>query len=218
MATAGLKLYDWCTSSCSFRVRCALHLKGLQFDSISMPADKRKSGEYAKANPQSLIPLLVDGERKLSQSLAIMEYLEEAYQGTPLLPKDVDGRARVRSISLFLCCEIQPLQNTRLASYAALDPAFDFGRWSKHWTARQMVNLEALLSAPGTGKFCHGDSPSVADCCLVPQVWNALSPRLNLDLSNMPNTRRVYDNCLKLPAIQQAMPERQADYLPIKPL
>jgi len=212
-----MRLYTFFRSSAAYRVRIALNLKGLAYEALPVHLS-RGGGEqfalaYRKLNPQSLVPVLQDGERALSQSLAIMEYLEEVYPLPPLLPNNPAARARVRSLALAIACEIHPLNNTRVLNY--LSGPMGLGdeakrTWYHHWIALGLGALEARLAAEReTGSFCHGDAPGLADCCLVPQLANAR--RFKCDVSQYPTLLRIDGNCQALDAFQRAAPDRQPD-------
>jgi len=213
-----LKLYTYFRSSAAFRVRIALNLKGLAYEPVfvHLPKGEHRRPEYAAVDPQTLLPTLVDGERALSQSLAIIEYLEETRAEPRLLPADAPGRARVRSLSLLVACEIHPLNNLRTLQHLkrTLGQSEDqINAWYRHWIADGFGKLEADLnrddSGGGTGRFCHGDSPTMADCCLVPQVFNA--KRYSADLGLYPTVMRIFDSCMKLEAFDRAQPSKQPD-------
>lgn len=213
-----LKLYSYFRSSASFRLRIALALKGLPYEMV--PVHLLKGGgeqhqpAYRAVNPAGLVPALQDGDTVLTQSVAIMEYLDEAYTESPLLPRDVLGRARVRALSLIIACDVHPLGNLRVLNYVGDTlGAGDAGRktWASHWIALGFDAFEEMLSRPGapTGQFCHGDTPGMADCCLVPQVFNAR--RFGLDLAPYPTLTRIAEHCDTLAPFQSAHPARQAD-------
>jgi len=209
-----LKLYTYFRSSAAFRVRIALNLKGLAYDPVfvHLPKGEHRRPEYAALDPQALLPSLVDGERALSQSLAIIEYLEETRPEPPLLPADAAGRARVRSLSLLVACEIHPLNNLRTLQHlkrALGQNEEQINAWYRHWIADGFGKLEADLVRSGTGRFCHGDSPTMADCCLVPQVFNA--KRYSADLGPYPALMRIFEACMKLEAFDRAQPSKQPD-------
>ena len=207
-----MKLYTYFRSSAAFRVRIALNLKGLSYEPAFVHLAKgehRKPG-YAAVNPQALVPTLeLDDCTRLNQSLAIMEYLEEKHPSPALLPRDALGRARVRSLSNLVASEIHPLNNLRVLQHLkrALGQSEDqVSAWYRHWIADGLAKVEAEL---GKGKFCYGDTPSMADCCLVPQIFNA--KRYNSDLSPYPTTMRVFETCMKLEAFDRAQPSKQPD-------
>ena len=209
-----MKLYTYFRSSAAFRVRIALNLKGLAYDPVlvHLPKGEHRKPEYAAVDPQGLLPTLVEGEHALSQSLAIIEYLEETHPRPRLLPEEPLGRARVRSLSLLIACEIHPLNNLRTLQHLkrALGQNEDqINTWYRHWIADGLSKLEADLGRGGTGRFCHGDSPTMADCCLVPQVFNA--KRYSSDLGPYPTVTRIFDACMQLDAFDRAQPSKQPD-------
>ena len=209
-----MKLYTYFRSSAAFRVRIALNLKGLAYEPVFVHLAKgeHRAASYAKVNPQALLPTLeLDDGTRLSQSLAIIEYLEEAHPAKPLIPRDVLGKARVRSLSYLIASEIHPVNNLRVLQHLkrALGQNEDqINTWYRHWIADGLAKLEAELSG-SRGKFCHGDTPTMADCCLVPQIFNA--KRYQSDLAPYPNTMRVFDACMKLDAFDRAQPSKQPD-------
>ena len=210
-----MKLYTYFRSSASFRVRIALNLKGLAYEPVFVHLAKgeHRQPQYTKVNAQALVPTLeLDDGTRLTQSLAIMEWLEEKQPTPALLPKDALGRSRVRAISDLIACEIHPLNNLRVLQHLkrALGQTQDqIDTWYRYWIADGLQKLEAELSGPGTGKFCHGDSPTMADCCLVPQIFNA--KRYNSDLAPYSRTMRVFESCMKLEAFDRAQPSKQPD-------
>lgn len=211
-----MKLYTYFRSSAAFRVRIALNLKGLNYEPqfVHLARGEHMSPEYAALNPQALVPaLVVDDGDLLTQSLAIIEYLEEKHPSPPLLPRDLLGRARVRSLALLVACEIHPLNNLRALKYLVNELGHseeDKNKWYQHWIHDGMGKLEDdLIRGDGTGRFCHGDAPTLADCCLVPQVFNAR--RYNCDLTHAPTVLRVFEECMKLDAFQRAQPSKQPD-------
>jgi maleylacetoacetate isomerase len=209
-----VKLYTYFRSSAAFRVRIALNLKGLAYEPlfIHLAKGEHRKPEYAAVDPQGLLPTLIDEGHALSQSLAIIEYLEEKHPKPSLLPHDVLGRARVRSLSLLVACEIHPLNNLRTLQHlkrALGQNEEQINAWYRHWIADGLAKLEADLGRGETGKFCHGDSPTMADCCLVPQIFNA--KRYQSDLAPYPTVMRIFDACMKLEAFDRAQPSKQPD-------
>jgi maleylacetoacetate isomerase/maleylpyruvate isomerase len=209
-----VKLYTYFRSSASFRVRIALNLKGLAYEPsfVHLPKGEHRAAAYSQVNPQALTPTLVldDGDH-LAQSLAIMEYLDELSPQPPLLPNEAKGRARVRSLSLLVACEIHPLNNLRTLQYLKRQLGQNeeqINTWYRHWVADGLAKYEAEL-AHGAGRFSYGDAPTMADCCLVPQIFNA--QRYQCDLAPYPVTMRVFGECMKLDAFDRAQPSKQPD-------
>lgn len=215
-----MKLYSYFRSSAAYRVRIALNLKGLPYDIV--PVHLLKNGgeqlteDYRKLNPDGLVPALIDeaaGGFALTQSLSIIEYLDEAYPTPALLPSHAVDRAFVRSLALTIACEIHPLNNLRVLRYLTqkLKVSEDEkNAWYRHWVVQGLSAVEATLANDSrVGKFCYGDTPTLADCFLVPQVFNA--QRFNCDLSDMPTIVRINDACLALDAFVKASPAQQPD-------
>jgi maleylacetoacetate isomerase len=212
-------LYTYFRSSASYRVRIALNLKGIPYEPrfVHLQRGEQRLPGHLSLNAQGLVPVLIDDGRVLTQSLAIIEYLEETRPRPPLLPVDPAGRARVRALANAVACEIHPLNNLRVLNYITTDlrqPEADRLAWYRHWIAEGFEALEKMLRPPETAAYCHGESPTMADACLVPQVYNAL--RFNCDLSVYPTVRRIYESCMALEAFQSASPERQPDTEPPK--
>lgn len=209
-----MKLYDYWRSSAAYRVRIALNLKNLPYDSIPIHLgnDEQREPAYRAINPQGFVPLLVDGDVSLTQSLAIIEYLDEIRLDPPFMPKNPAERARVRAIALVVACDIHPLNNKRILDYLRAPLGHDkaaVDAWYKHWVDEGLQTLEKMLAKSSqTGKFCHGEQISLADICLVPQVANAI--RFACPLQDYPTVRRIYAECLALPAFDKAQPEKQA--------
>ena len=212
-----MKLYDYFRSSASYRVRIALNLKGLPYEAVPVHL-VRDGGEQLKAdyraiNPSALVPALQDGDAVITQSLAIIEYLDETHPMAPLLPRDALGRARVRSLSLMIACDIHPLDNLRVLRYLVKQAGLSDeakNAWYVHWVQEGFTALEALLArSPDTGRFCHGDAPTMADCLLVPQVFNA--SRFGIDLAPYPTIVRIDAACQQISAFAEAHPTRQSD-------
>ncbi|SJZ56651.1 maleylacetoacetate isomerase [Enhydrobacter aerosaccus] len=214
-----MKLIGYFRSSAAFRVRIGLNLKGIVVDQAFCHLRKGEQGrpEYVALNPQKLVPALVlDSGQVLTQSLAILEYLEEIHPEPALLPKDPVERARVRSLALIPTADIHPIQNLRVMAYLrdkfgqSEEAAF---AWSRHWIETGFDAYEATVANDrGTGAFSHGDAPSLADLCLIPQVFNAT--RFKVDMSRYPTIKRIFDNCMKLPAFDAAHPSKQPDAEP----
>jgi len=210
-----MKLYTYFRSSAAFRVRIALNLKGLAYEPafVHLPKGEHRAPAYGSLNAQALLPTLEDAAQRLTQSLAILEYLEETHPAVPLLPQDAPGRARVRSLALLIACEIHPLNNLRVLQHLKRvlgQNEEQINAWYRHWIADGLTKFEADLAAGGmSGKFCHGDSPTIADCCLVPQIFNA--QRYQCDTAPYPATMRIFADCMKLEAFDRAQPSKQPD-------
>jgi maleylacetoacetate isomerase len=211
-----VKLYTYFRSSAAFRVRIALNLKDLAYrpEFVHLAKGEHRKPDYARVNPQALVPTLVlDDGSHLAQSLAIIEFIDESHPRPPLLPKDPLERARVRSLSYLVACEIHPLNNLRVLQHLKRELGRNeeqINAWYRHWVADGMAKFEAELSGTkGAGKFCHGDAPTMADCCLVPQIFNA--KRYQCDLAPYPMSMRVFDACMKLDAFDRAQPSKQPD-------
>jgi len=213
-----LQLYSYFRSSASYRVRIALNLKGLPFE--YMPVHLLKDGgqqhtaDYQRINPAELVPALVDDGQAIGQSLAIMEYLDETRPELPaLLPRDALGRARVRALAQSIACEIHPLNNLRVLQYLERDLKLDEATkatWYRHWITVGFTAVEAMLANnPHTGTFCHGDTPGMADCCLIPQIAN--SRRFDTPLDAFPTICQIEAACLALDAFAKAAPALQPD-------
>ena len=212
-----MKLYNYFRSSASFRVRIALALKGLDYEYVPVHLLKEGGQQFAAGftamNPAALVPVLDDDGIVLTQSLAIIEYLEETRPQPPLLPADAVGRARVRALALAIACEIHPLNNLRVLGYLSRTLGVSEEQrntWYRHWVETGLATLEAMLANdPRMGSFCHGDSPSLADVCLVPQIFNA--QRFKARLDHVPMVMRIHQHCLTLPAFAQSVPALQPD-------
>jgi maleylacetoacetate isomerase len=210
-----MKLYSYYRSSASYRVRIALNLKGLKAEMVPVNLLKaeQKQESYLKINPQQLLPALVEDGNTLTQSLAIIEYMEERYPQAPLLPLAPLERARVRALALAIACEVAPLCNS--GPMGVLGQQFGFTeaqkmQWYQHWMEKGFTAVERMLTvSEGTGTFCHGATPTLADCFLVPQVYNAR--RYNIDLTPYPSIARIDAACAVHPAFMAAHPSKQPD-------
>ncbi|MEP7064234.1 MAG: maleylacetoacetate isomerase [Betaproteobacteria bacterium] len=211
-----MKLYDYFRSSAAYRVRIALNLKGLVAERafVHLRNGVQRSAEYLERNPHGLVPALaLDNGQLLTQSLAIIEYLDETHPQPPLLPPRAADRARVRAIALAIVADIHPIDNLRVLQY--LQKTFDVDdaardAWYAHWIQVGLGALEQQLARDSrTGSFCHGDAPTIADCCVVPQLANAR--RVALDVAAFPTLARIEAACLALPAFADAAPAQQPD-------
>ncbi len=212
-----LTLYSYWRSSAAYRVRIGLNIKGLDYriQPVHLVRDggEQRAESYRALNPQQLVPTLLHGERRIIQSMAILEYLDECWPKPALLPADARGRARVRALSQLVACDIHPLNNLRVLQYlkrelGAEQSATD--EWTRHWMREGFSAMQAMLAdSTETGTFCHGESPTMADCCLIPQLYNAR--RFELDLAPYPELTRIEANALALPAFDRARPENQPD-------
>lgn len=217
MPDSPLILHNYFRSSASYRVRIALNLKGLPYEYRAVHLNRGGGEQFRPAflakNRQALVPVLETDGALLRQSLAILEYLEEVHPTPALLPRDALGRARVRALALTVACEMHPLNNLRVLNYLGgmLGVTTEAkSAWYRHWVELGFGALEAELAGnPKTGAFCHGDEPTLADCCLVPQLFNAR--RFECDLTPYPSILAVEERCLELPAFRDAAPERQPD-------
>jgi maleylpyruvate isomerase len=212
-----MKLYTFFRSSASYRVRIALNLKKLDYAQI--PIHLRRGGgeqltpSYKTVNPQALVPTLEDGRRLIPQSLAIIEYLDECYPEPPLLPREPADRAIVRGMALAVACEVHPIQNLRVLNYLRSELKHseeEVNAWARHWIALGLSALEqTVLSFSKQPRFCFGETPSLADLCLVPQLYNAR--RFGCDLSPYTALLGIEADCVALPAFAEAAPEKQPD-------
>ncbi len=218
-----MKLHNYFRSSASFRVRIALALKGLPYEYIAVHLARgdHKLPGYAAVSADGLVPLLeVDGEL-LSQSMAIIEYLDETHPAPPLLPQDAVGRAKVRALAQSIACEIHPLNNLRVLKYLVKELKVDEeakNTWYRHWVREGLESFERQLQANAAQRqqarlpasvYCHGDTPTLADCCLVPQIFNG--KRFDVNLDGLPLTMAAFDACMQLAAFQQAQPANCPD-------
>jgi maleylacetoacetate isomerase len=211
-----MRLYGYSRSSAAFRVRIALNLKGLRYDDafIHLRRGDQRQPPFLGVNPQGLVPALETDGQLLIQSLPIIEYLDETHPEPHLLPPDAAGRVRVRALAAIVACDIHPINNLRVLRYLSRPLGHDqavIETWYNHWIDSGFQALEGLLTADaGTGLFCHGDRPGLADVVLVPQVVNA--ERYRLDMSPYPTIARIHARCMELEAFAAAHPRRQPDY------
>lgn len=217
MMSEHIRLYSYWRSSAAYRVRIGLNLKGLRYETAPVhllrDGGEQHSPEFRERNPQGLVPVLEHGKRHIRQSLAILEYLDETWLERPLLPTLARDRARVRSIAQAIACDVHPLNNLRVLRYFENTwgvPQAERDEWVRHWIEEGFGAIEAMLAGHlSTGTFCEGDVPTIADCCLVPQVYNAR--RFGVDVAKYPTISRIEAACLTLPAFDAARPERQPD-------
>ena len=214
-----LTLYTYCKSSAAYRVRIALNLKGLTYHpvyiSLIKDGGENYRPEYRAINPQAMVPTLQTGKHTLTQSTAIVEYLEQEFPEPPLLPDNPIARAQARGYAQMIACDIHPINNLRVLDY--LVKHFDADeaaklQWHQHWIYEGFDAIETKLAGSAlTGRFCVGDTPTIADAFLAPQVYNA--NRYHCKLDAYPNIRRINDHCLELAAFIDAAPEQQADFV-----
>jgi maleylacetoacetate isomerase len=205
-----MKLYNYFRSSASFRVRIALQLKGLPYDYVPVHLVKgeHRKADYAALSPTALVPTLVtDAGEHLAQSMAIIEYLDETHPEPALMPRDALGRARVRALAQTIACEIHPLNNLRVLKYLVNQLKVEEetkNEWYRHWVRTGLEAFERQLAELPASTFCYGNTPTLADCCLVPQIFNGR--RVNTSFDGLPRTMAAFDACMALPAFQQAQP------------
>lgn len=212
-----IKLYSYWRSSACYRVRIALNLKRLAYQTLPVhlvrDGGEQHTDSFKTINPQEMIPVLMHGGRMLRQSMAIIDYLDETWTTDLLVPSIARDRQRVRAIAEMICCDIHPISNLRVMQY--LEANFGASQeqrdaWTRHWVGVGFSALEKVLEDnPSTGSFCEGDLPTLADCCLVPQVYNA--KRFDVDMTPFPNIARINATCLSLPEFEAARPENQPD-------
>ena len=217
MSTDTLRLYSYWRSSAAYRVRIALNLKNLHYETIPVhllwDGGEQYGARFRGINPQQMVPALAHGHRLMQQSMAIIEYLDETWPDPPLLPAVARDRARARALAEVIACDMHPLNNLRVMKYferiwSVPQPERD--DWTRHWIREGFAALEVMLAEhPSTGTYCDGELPGLADCCLVPQVYNAM--RYDIDMAAYPAIQRIYDVCMELPAFDAARPENQPD-------
>ncbi|ODS64128.1 MULTISPECIES: maleylacetoacetate isomerase [unclassified Arenimonas] len=217
MNSGSIRLYSYWRSSAAYRVRIALNLKGLPYETVPVHL-ARDGGEqhkppFSDLNPQELVPVLLHGNRILRQSMAIMEYLDETWPNAPLMPATARDRQRVRALAQVIACDIHPLNNLRVLQFFEHTwnvPQAEREAWVRHWIQAGFEALETTLcDNPSTGTYCDGEVPTMADCCLVPQVYNA--SRFGVDMAPYRTLRRINEACLALEAFDAARPENQPD-------
>lgn len=214
-----MELFTYFRSSAAYRARIALNLKGLKADyrfvHLVKDGGQQHKPEFKAVNPQGFVPALVDDDHTITQSIAIIEYLEETHPNPPLLPKDPVGRARVRALALVIACDIHPLQNQRVTKYLEKEFHADEEtrkKWLVRWVSEGFTALEKLLADGGTGKCCHGDTPTLADVLLVPQMFSAR--RFGVDVAPFKTLLRIDAYCQTIKAFQDAAPAKQPDFEP----
>ena len=212
-----LRLYSYWRSSAAYRVRIGLNLKGLPYEIVPIhllrDGGEQRTQAYRSINPQGLVPVLQHGNRQLRQSLAILEYLDETWPSNPLLPATARSRQRARALAQAIACDIHPLNNLRVLQYFEHEwnvPQPERDEWVRHWIRQGFDALEdTLADNPSTGTYCDGEQPTMADCCIVPQVFNA--ERFGVDMAPYSTIRRIVQSCLVLDEFQKARPENQPD-------
>ncbi|MDM4766093.1 maleylacetoacetate isomerase [Pelomonas sp. SE-A7] len=210
-----MELFNYFRSSASYRVRIALALKGLDYDykAVHLARNEQFHESYAAVASSRLVPLLKDGEQVITQSMAIIEYLDETHPEPPLLPRDAAARARVRALAQDIACEIHPLNNLRVLRYLVKEMGLSEDaktRWYKHWVESGLEVVEQRLQRDGiAGRFCHGDTPGLADCVLVPQIFNA--QRFDCRLDHVPAVMKVFEACMALEAFSKTQPSACPD-------
>lgn len=215
--TDPLRLYSYWRSSAAYRVRIGLNLKGLPYETVPVhlvrDGGDQNRPEFLETNPQRQVPVLQHGNRLYRQSLAILEYLDETWPEPALLPSLSRDRARVRAMAQVIACDIHPLNNLRVLQYLENEwnaPQPERDEWVRHWITAGFTALESTLDGhPATGPFCEGTMPTIADCCLIPQIYNAR--RFNVDMAQFPTLARIEAACLELTAFNDARPELQPD-------
>jgi maleylacetoacetate isomerase/maleylpyruvate isomerase len=210
-----MKLYNYFRSSASFRVRIALELKGLGYEylPVHLVKGEHRQEKYTAVSASQLVPTLeTDEGALLEQSMAIIEYLDETHPEPPLLPRDAVGRAKVRALAQLIACEIHPLNNLRVLKYLTRELKVDEdtkNTWYRHWVRDGLEKFEQELARLPAGTYCYGDTPTLADCCLVPQIFNG--KRFGVDFGGLTRTMAAFDACMRHPAFQKAQPSNCPD-------
>jgi maleylpyruvate isomerase len=209
-----MKLYTYFRSSAAFRVRIALNLKGIAYEPqiVWLPDGQQKSDAYRQINPQNLVPTLIDDGERLSQSMAIIEYIDETHPEPALLPSEPLHKAHVRSLAQLIACDIHPINNLRILKYLKSELKHDqaeIDTWYRHWCVEGLGAYERQLEEWSSGEFSYGHSVTLADICLVPQVFNA--KRFEVDMTQFPKTKAVFDRVMQIPAFDIAQPSKQPD-------
>ncbi|GAB1594612.1 maleylacetoacetate isomerase [Lysobacter claricitrinus] len=212
-----LRLYSYWRSSAAYRVRIGLALKELPYETVPVhllrDGGEQHAADFHETNPQELVPVLQHGNRLYRQSMAILEYLDETWPESPLLPSLARDRARARGLAQLVACDVHPLNNLRVLQYFEREwnvPQAERDEWVRHWIVKGLEAMEmSLVDHPATGEFCEGDAPTLADCCLVPQLYNAR--RFGVDIERWATIARIEKACLALPAFDIARPENQPD-------
>ena len=212
-----MKLYNYFRSSASFRVRIALNIKGLSYEylPVHLVRGEHRQSPFTDLSSDGLVPLLDDEGNRLGQSMAIIEYLDEKPPHPPLLPSDALGRARVRALAQSIACEIHPLNNLRVLKYLVRELKVDEeakNTWYRHWVRDGLLSFEKQLAQGPDSAFCFGNTPTMADCCLVPQIFNG--QRFKVNFEGMPRTMKVFEHCMKQDAFLKAQPSACPDNEP----
>ncbi len=210
-----MQLHNYFRSSASYRVRIALALKGLEYDymPVHLLKNEQLGPAFAQFSPAGLVPVLQDGDKLLTQSIAIIEYLDETHPEPSLLPGDAYQRARIRALAQDIACEIHPINNLRVLRYLVRDLKVsedDKNRWYRHWVETGLEAVERQLAgSTDPGRYCFGETPTLADCVLVPQIHNA--QRMECRLDHVPNVMRVFGECMRLDAFSKTQPSACPD-------
>jgi maleylpyruvate isomerase len=209
-----MKLYTYFRSSAAFRVRIALNLKGIAYEphTVWLPEGQHKGDAYRQINPQNLVPTLIDDGERLNQSMAVIEYLDETHPEPALMPKGALARAHVRSLSQLIACDVHPINNLRILKYLKSELKQDqaaIDTWYRHWCVEGLASYERQLDEYAAGKFSYGDTVTMADICLVPQIFNA--KRFEVDMTKYKRISEIFERLMLLPAFDIAQPSKQPD-------